>query len=253
MPNDRLRDALMAARITPDELADDLGVNPKTVERWITQGRAPYPRLRHRIAAQVQKSESYLWPDALSGRRRAEIAESEIVNIYPYRADVPAELWIKLFEDATENIDILVYSGFFLPEQYAPQLSSLCAKADGGARIRILIGDPDCPQVAQRGEEEEIGDAIASKIRNVLIAYYHPYSDYPGINIKLHSTTLYNSIYWFDDDMLVNTHAYGVPANFAPTLHLRNLSSGTLFQTYARSFERVWDRTHATWPKEKAA
>ena len=39
----------------------------------------------------------------------------------------------------------------------------------------------------------------------------------------------------------------GVPANFAPVLHLRHLSSGTLFQTYARSFDRVWDQTSKTW------
>jgi hypothetical protein len=72
-------------------------------------------------------------------------------------------------------------------------------------------------------------------------------ANHPGIKIKLHSTTLYNSIYWFDDDMLVNTHAYGVPAHFAPVLHLRHLSSGTLFQTYARSFDRVWDQTGKEW------
>ena len=52
--------------------------------------------------------------------------------------------------------------------------------------------------------------------------------------------------------MLVNTHAYGVPANFAPVVHLRRLSSGTLFQTYASSFDRVWDQTRKTFTgKEK--
>ena len=39
MANDRLRDALMAARITHEDLAADLGVNAKTVERWLTQAR----------------------------------------------------------------------------------------------------------------------------------------------------------------------------------------------------------------------
>jgi transcriptional regulator with XRE-family HTH domain len=251
--NDRLRDALLAARLTPEDLAADLGVNPKTVERWITRARLPYPQFRHRISVLVGKSESYLWPDALAPRRRAEIAESEIVRIYPYRADVPADLWARLFENATDSIGILVYSGFFLPEQYAPQMKLLKSKADDGASIRILLGDPDCPQVALRGQEEDIGDAIAAKIRNVLLAYYRPYASHPGINIRLHSTTLYNSIYWFDDDMLVNTHAYGVPAAFAPVLHLRHLSSGTLFQTYARSFDRVWDQTHKTWTGREAA
>jgi hypothetical protein len=100
------------------------------------------------------------------------------------------------------------------------------------------------------GLEEDIGDAIAAKIRNVLLAYV-PFASHPGITIKLHSTTLYNSIFWFDDDMLVNTQAYGVPAHFAPVLYLRHLSSGTLFQTYARSFDRVWDQTRKIWTGQK--
>src|SRR5215471_13473541 len=216
MANDRLRDALLAARVTHEDLATNLGVNTKTVERWVTQGRTPYPQFRHRISVLVQKDEGWLWPDGYSRQRRSEITESEIVRIYPYRADVPDDLWARLFENAIDNIG-------------------------------ILIGDPDCRQVALRGQEEDIGDAIAAKIRNVLLAYYRPYASHPGINIKLHSTTLYNSIYWFDDDMLVNTHAYGVPAHFAPVLHLRHLSSGSLFQTYARSFDRVWDQTRKVW------
>jgi len=250
--NDRLRDALLAARLMPEDLTADLDVNPKTVERWITQARLPYPQFRHRISVLVGKSESYLWPDALAPRRRAEIAESEVVRIYPYRADVPADLWTRLFENAADNIGILVYSGFFLPEQYAPQMKLLRKKADDGATIRILLGDPDSEQVALKGREEDIGDAIAAKIRNVLLAYYAPYASHPGINIRLHSTTLYNSIFWFDDNMLVNTHAYGVPAHFAPVLHLRHLSSGTLFQTYSRSFDRVWDQTRLTWTGREA-
>ena len=48
MANDRLRDALMTARVTPEELADELGVHTETVERWITQDRNPYPQFRHR-------------------------------------------------------------------------------------------------------------------------------------------------------------------------------------------------------------
>ncbi len=58
------------------------------------------------------------------------------------------ELWARLFENATENIGILVYSGFFLPEQHASHIQLLTQKADDGASIRILLGDPDSPQVA---------------------------------------------------------------------------------------------------------
>jgi hypothetical protein len=66
--------------------------------------------------------------------------------------------------------------------------------------------------------------------------------------VYFHRTTLYNSIYRFDDEMLVNTHLYGVPAAYAPMLHLRRLPGGDLFDTYATSFQRVWSRSVSVWP-----
>ena len=40
MSNERLRSALLAQGMTVQDLADAIEVNPKTVERWITQGRS---------------------------------------------------------------------------------------------------------------------------------------------------------------------------------------------------------------------
>ncbi|WP_428983123.1 hypothetical protein [Phytohabitans maris] len=67
------------------------------------------------------------------------------------------------------------------------------------------------------------------------------------IAIGLHGTTLYNSIYRFDDEMFVNTHVYGYPAAHAPTLHLRRLTGGDLFDQYADSFDRVWSTAKPLW------
>ena len=83
MANDRLRDALLRQGVTPAQLADEVGVDAKTVERWITLGRVPYARHRHKVAAHVQQSEAYLWPDALSAERAAQLAASEIVEMLP--------------------------------------------------------------------------------------------------------------------------------------------------------------------------
>ena len=58
--------------------------------------------------------------------------------------------------------------------------------------------------------------------------------------MHVHGTTLYNSLYRFDDSMLVNTHVWGLSAYSAPVLHLRRLGAGGLFDTYAQSFEAVW-------------
>ena len=252
MANDRLRDALLRQGITPAQLAEELSVDAKTVERWITLGRVPYARHRHKVAAHLQQSEAYLWPDALSAERAAQIAVSEIVEIFPSRAAVPSELWRRLLDDATERICVLVYSGLFLPEQHPRLKATLRDKGRAGVQVRLLVGDPDSPQVAQRGRDEGIGDAMGSKIRNALV-HYEPLRRASGVEVHLHGTTLYNSLYWYDQEMLVNTHVYGLPAGHAPVLHLRRLSAGELFDTYVESFERVWAQSRPAWSTGAAA
>ncbi len=135
MPNDRLRDELMRQALTPAELAEKIGVDAKTAERWITQGRTPYPRHRHAIAAMLGESERYLWPDALSPEKATDAARSELVALYPHRNAVPADLWDRLLADAAHEIGLLVYVGMFLTEQ--PRLiKTLRGKGKSGARIR---------------------------------------------------------------------------------------------------------------------
>ena len=252
MANDRLRDAILRRGLTPVALAESVGVDPKTAERWITQGRAPYPKYRHAIAALLKETESYLWPDAVAPERAARIAESELVQVYPRRGAVPQELWVRLLNDAHERIGILAYGGLFLPEQNPRFVPTLKAKAESGTQVDILLGDPECAEVASRGAEEGIGDAMAAKVRNTL-AFYVPLRDVQGIEVHFHRTTLYNSIFMFDNEMLVNTHVYGFPAHHAPVMHLRRLSGGELFNTYADSFDRVWSSSRPVWEPSLAS
>jgi hypothetical protein len=58
--------------------------------------------------------------------------------------------------------------------------------------------------------------------------------------VRAHGTTLYNSLYRFDDDLLVNTHAYGAPAGFSPFLHLRRVPGGHMWAHFMQSFDEVW-------------
>lgn len=241
MGNDRLRDALLTKGIDPEALARDLGVDTKTAQRWITQGRTPYPRYRHAIAAKVRESERYLWPEAVSADKAAEVSQSEIVNVYPNRNAVPPDLWDRLLDRATVYVDILVYVGMFMTEK--PRLLEvLRCKAEDGARVRLLFGDRDSEAVRQRSIDEGIGEnTVAAKIDHAL-AYFAPLTDSSGIQIRTHGTVLYNSIYRFDDEMIVNSHMYGKPAPHAPALHLRRLSAGDLFTSYADSFTAVWEQ-----------
>jgi len=107
-------------------------------------------------------------------------------------------------------------------------------------RVRILLGDPACPEVAKRGADEGVGDALAAKIRNAL-ALYRPLREMDGPEFRFHQTILYNSIYFGDDQLLVNTHVYGVPAAGNPVWHLRKIPGGEIAATYLASFERVWE------------
>lgn len=244
MPNERLRDSLLRNGLTLEDVSKSMKVDPKTVERWIKTGRVPYPKYRHTLAALVRETENYLWPDAVSPERKAEVSGSEIVKIYPHRNDVPRDLWTQLLDKATDEVEILIYVGMFLMDDRSI-LSKMTEKAANGARIRLLFGDPASAAISRRSTEEGIGKGtIAAKIRQAL-TFFQPLNDVDGIEIKCHSTSLYNSIYRYDDEMVVNPHVYGFTAPHAPALHLRRLSAGDLFETYSESFEAVWKTAKA--------
>jgi hypothetical protein len=107
-------------------------------------------------------------------------------------------------------------------------------------RVRILLGEADSQVVADRGEDEGVGDAQAAKIRNAL-ALYRQLRAVEGVEFRFPRTVLYNSIYRADDQVLVNTHLFGVTAAVAPVWHLRKLPAGEPAGLYIDSFERVWD------------
>ena len=239
MANERLRAALLQKGMTVATLAEAIGVDEKTVERWVSQGRTPYRRHRYAAASHLGLDEGYLWPDALSGEQVTAASASEIVSVYPHRWSVPRDLWGRLFEAAEEEIGVLVYSGLFIAEDSGLQ-KLFADKARAGVRVRVLLGDPDSEHVAQRGADEGIEDGMAAKVRSV-IRMYRPLSKFDGVEIRLHDTVLYNSIYRADDQLLINMHVYGVAANNAPFLHLRRIAGGDIASTYETSFERVWD------------
>jgi transcriptional regulator with XRE-family HTH domain len=239
MRNERLRALLLERGETPDKLAEAVGVDAKTVERWITKGRTPYRSHRYAVATFLGVDESYIWPDAMGRAEVSVVSESEVVAVYPHRSEVPRDVWGHLFSQAEREIGVLVYAGLFLSEDAGIQ-KILKDKAAAGARVRFLLGDPDSQVVTDRGEDEGVGDAMPAKIRNAL-ALYRPLRQVEGVEFRLHHTVLYNSIYRADDQVLVNTHVFGLAAAQAPAWHLRKLPGGELASMYINSFERVWE------------
>ncbi|GAA2415682.1 DUF5919 domain-containing protein [Actinomadura vinacea] len=239
MPNERLRATLLEQGLTIAALAESIGVDQKTVERWITKDRTPYRRHRYAVASRLSVDENFLWPDALTTEQVTSVSGSELVTIYPHRSSVPRDAWGRLFSTAEEEIGVLVYAGLFLSEDASIQ-RTFAEKARAGVRVRILLGDPDSPQVAERGTDEGVDDAMSAKIRNALVLYKNLRRQ-DGVEFRFHRTVLYNSIYRADDQLLINTHVYGVTAPHAPVWHLRRIAGGELVNIYLESFERVWE------------
>jgi transcriptional regulator with XRE-family HTH domain len=237
MANERLRAALLQRGFTPAKLAEAVGVDRKTIERWIG-GREPYRRHRYLAASKLGVDEAYLWPDALATDDVASASESEILLVYPHRWAVPYDAWRQFFESANEEIGILVYSGMFLVDDPGI-IAKIRARAEDGVKVRMLLGDPDSAAVAERGQHEGIDDSLAAKIRNA-IAVHRDLRSLDTVEMRLHSTILYNSIYRADNDVLINSHIYGTAATESPVMHLRRVAGGTMVTSYLKSFERVW-------------
>jgi hypothetical protein len=83
-------------------------------------------------------------------------------------------------------------------------------------------------------------DAMPAKVRSAL-TLYHSALKAENVEIRLHDTVLYSSLYRADDQLLVNQHAYGIPATHAPVFCFRESNDGDLLTAYLDSFERVWN------------
>jgi hypothetical protein len=131
---------MLRARLREDDVAAHMGVDPKTVRRWLN-GRVPYASNRAALADLVGADESDLWPDA-GGPLTARVRPEELGAIYPHRWAIPRDVWAQFFESAEYELGILAYSALFLAED-AGLLGIIANKANRGVRVRIALGDPE--------------------------------------------------------------------------------------------------------------
>jgi phosphatidylserine/phosphatidylglycerophosphate/cardiolipin synthase-like enzyme len=238
MSNERLRSTLLESDYDERSLADEIGLDHKSVQRWITRDITPRRSTAHRAAKLLGVPAAWLWPDL--GAEREPTSHAEIVTLYPHRSEVPRHLWLDLLTAATQRIWLYANASLFLPEDNPESIDIIRRKAESGVEVRILMADPDSPQCITRGIEERLFDAIPARVRMAL-SYYAPLAGVPGVRFLLQKETLYNSIFVYDDEMLVNQHVYGMYGYMAPILHLRRIEGGDFFDMYIRSFDRVWE------------
>jgi hypothetical protein len=223
-------------------LARLTGADVKTVYRWVSPGRPPLPRHRALIARRLGDTEEWLWPDlatpVVGGPDGG--ASAELVTAYAFRSDAPTTLWWSLFTKASQQVDLLGYTLYFLTLQHPELISTLQAKCREGLAIRAAIADQNSDHVAYRDREEATPLNLGVRVQTTLAALA-PLFGTPGFELRYQDIPLYNSIFRFDDEMLVTPHLFATPGSQAPMLHLRRLGPGGLFDRFASHFDAVWE------------
>ncbi len=232
--------AIQAARLDRDSIAQALRVDVRTIERW-QQGRVPHPRHRFALAELLAQSEAYLWPSVTTG---GATRSSELLGLYSHRADVPSATWRDLIANVEHHVDLLGFALLFLPEQQADLLSLLARKGKEGCVIRVAMADPRCEAVRLRDVEEGLDGALPKRIATAL-RYFRELVGADGVEIRLHATPMYNSIFRFDDEMLATPHLHARPGYMSPAVHLRRIAEDGVFAAFQRHFDSIWATTLA--------
>src|SRR5712691_2453038 len=220
-----------------EALARLVGVDPKTVQRWLG-GRVPHPRHRWRICEILGQSEQDLWPGVGLGASGTHHT-SEIAAAYAHRAEAPSQLWSGMLYRVRTNLDLLGYAMLFFPEQHPRLAQILDDKCTRGLRVRIALADPDSAEVMARDKLEGLGGTLPSRILSA-VGHLEPLLSNTGVEVRYHAVPLYNALYRFDDQMLVTPYLYKLHGYQHPLLHLKRLSPAGIFESYAQQFEAIW-------------
>src|SRR6516164_299285 len=158
--NETFCHALLKAGINEEDVAARLGVDTKTVRRWI-EGRAlPYRRHRWALAALLSTAETDLWPQLRSAQPRPE----ELVAIYPHLGTVPREVWLRLFGSAQREISLLDHRERPLAAD-RDLARSLAEKATAELTVRICLAESGDTEASPRWDPStptaDLHDALA--------------------------------------------------------------------------------------------
>ncbi len=246
-PNQRLTEAMAAAGITPDALADLVDVGRSSVYRW--QGDAELlPRLSQRLAvAKVLSVPARdIWNDTGDGTLTLS-ATTE----WPGLTAVPRELWADMFRKCTERFDVCVGGSMYIAESNQGLFPVIAVAAEAGEpiQVRILAADPDGTAAAARQLNESQFDPtsedgrLVNRIGSALDIWTDAFDGLEGAEVRItDDPAIYtNGVVRFDDRMLVFPYIYGQRTLATPTELLRRYEVGGRFDAMSRHVDRLWE------------
>jgi transcriptional regulator with XRE-family HTH domain len=229
MGNENLKNALETAGLTIEQLAEVIGVDPKSVQRWVTGATVPYPRHRAAISKALNRTERELWPYEKTGQAPTEnkdenealAAGGDVTGAWAYADDQGAPELIEFVNTTAGAIDVL---DSCCGIQITPDLTdALRVQAETGRPVRILT-DGSAP-------------------------HWEPLLTHPQIDLYLSEIP---GEYWLiktPDRMLMTINLEHAPDGTPPPmLELKATAGSGVFERLASKFEELWELTNETEP-----
>lgn len=239
MANEALRDAMEAARLSRADLAAKCDVDAKTVDRWLRDDqRVPHPRQRQAAAKVLGTEPEVIWPSLKSTLRRSP-GLREIQAAYPTRSAMPSTVWGELVGSATRELTFAGYTNYFLWLTVPGLRDTLRQKAEAGAKVRVLLGDPESEVTRTREVVEGVPLTVSSRIA-VSLNELAPLQDIPSIDVRFSDRHISLSVFTFDDQMIVCTHVAAAVGHDSPTYRIKRSGADGLYAAYADHVEALW-------------
>jgi len=244
--NEALRRALAERRMTPAELARKVGVDPKTVARWLAnEARLPHPRHRFAVCEILEVDEAMIWPLAVRAAVKTG-PDREIHRVYPTHGLVPKEVWQHVISGATRELTLFGYAPYWLAREVRDLEGILRRSAAAGVRIRVITGDPDNPIVAADEASTGLPLTLTSRIQQTR-RMLEPLRDL--IEVRQSVFGYGRSVYRGDDEALVDWWVHGTTGDDFPVLHLRRQQDGGMFDQVLLHAEKLWQDATPVWPE----
>lgn len=237
--NVALRDAMSGAGVTRSRLARIVGVDEKTVDRWLaSEARVPRAPARAAVAEALEVSAEMLWPKAVRDAIKTG-TDREVVATYAYRNACPPTVWSQLIDGARRRIVFAGYTSYFLWQEQPKAAERLRAKAEAGVQVRFLLGDPESEVTRRREAVEDVPLSVSTRIQ-ITLDQLRKLGSLPGLEARFSDDHIASSVFLFDDELLYTPHIANLLGHESPMLHLRRLQPDGLFDRFAQHAEALW-------------
>lgn len=237
--NVALRDAMSGVGMTRSRLARIVGVDEKTVDRWLaSEARVPRAPARTAVAEALEVSAEMLWPKAVRDAIKTG-TDREVVATYAYRNTCPPTVWSSLIDGAKRQITFAGYTNYFIWQEQPKAAERLRAKAEAGVQVRFVVGDPESEVTRKREQVENNPLTVGTRIRMTL-AQLQQLGPLPGLEARFSDEHIALSVFLFDDQALVTPHIANLLGHESPMLHLRRLQPDGMFDRFAQHVEALW-------------